>query len=74
MTMKIAARKTKGIKRTRKETMDGMTRTKTFIQKRITTHLMMMTQTVTMNLKGYSSWPWMQKTLLKNMMNQKKKE
>ena len=72
MTMKIAARKTKGIKRTTKETMEGMTRTEASIQRRTITHLMMMIQTVTMNSKGYSSWLWMQKKLLKNMMNKKK--
>ena len=74
VTMKTAARKTKGIQRTRKEIMEGMTRTKTSIQRRTTTHLMMMTQIVTMNPKGYSSWLWMQNKLLKNMLNQKKTE
>jgi hypothetical protein len=51
MMMKIVARKTRGIKTTRKETMEGMTRTKTSIQRRTTTHLMMMTQTMIMNLE-----------------------
>ena len=54
--------------------MEGMTRIETSIKRRTTTHLMMMTKIVTMNPKGYSSWLWMQKKLLKNMMNQKKKE
>ena len=71
--MKTVIRKKRVFRSIGKETMEGLPRAELSIQRRTTTHLMM-TQIVTMILKMFFSWPWIQKKLLLIMMSLKRKE